>query len=697
MPHLTVSKASITPYLLAEDAKKITRRENLNDRHINATSSEIDPVFAVCRKKLIALDEKIADSPKKKDKRKFKMRKDAIMQNLQDWDYVLKKSKPSIEVHLEKRIHLVFMQAVCCYKTKFTFREGHTLHQGFNAKHIDEVEFNAAHHGTLPNLYCSDDSDDDDDEKVFLLYSGIYDESNATMGLVKPVNDADRAIDEKRTTSLLRDKTIRLLNKAAQGEITPTEVAKRFIKSLIYEINKAIKNEKKEVVSVLKIYLNIAEEIAESVKDPESFDLWMNLQLDNPALVNKELTNRELIKRKINDLAMVINSEGSIFYSFYPIYYRELLSLFKTEENRKVVEKAIGKTLQELNKEIEGFTKTKKATALVENHKDEIKALKKELLPIIAEKQHKEASEKFLDGVSENKKIRLRQPLQMLRFGMISADQEAQSRIKIILYDSLNKIKGGSRAHFFDDFFFNSILEATETEADRRAFAKLFNLSNELIQQVREVRVNQSAYKAINEFTSSLCTLSNEIREGEKTNKKKKLRTKINDIITQIDKSTKVATKTITTFCYRRLYDQMETKDEKRFLKELISCSRNSVDQDITLLPRKITTAEKKLDNNEKKIEKAVTEALKIVKDLRKKTNEFKGNLLFELRKAAGMNKAYFVAEYNKLYSPNPSMTQERLIDLENGECKITSKIAERVSQIFGVNPNLFFPSHFAE
>ena len=96
-----------------------------------------------------------------------------------------------------------------CYRTGYRFREGHTIHQGLGAHHISLgnkgiLKFEAAHSPTIPCLYAY--SAETKEESVFLYRSGIYDESNATIDLLKTVNDADSAIDWKDARILCAQK-----------------------------------------------------------------------------------------------------------------------------------------------------------------------------------------------------------------------------------------------------------------------------------------------------------------------------------------------------------------------------------------------------------------------------------------------------------------------------------------------------------
>ena len=120
--------------------------------------------------------------------------------------------------------------------TKHTFRPGYVKHQGFSAEQPedDSVELRGAHSATIPCLYTDSTTRA---KFVFLYRSGFYDESNATIDILKEVNDADSSIDGHNSGNKLRKATINLLNKAAQGDDnTPEVVTKLLVKALIKQI-----------------------------------------------------------------------------------------------------------------------------------------------------------------------------------------------------------------------------------------------------------------------------------------------------------------------------------------------------------------------------------------------------------------------------------------------------------------------------
>ncbi|MGE4575338.1 MAG: XRE family transcriptional regulator, partial [Parachlamydia sp.] len=203
----------VDPYFLAKDALK-KDRVNLDDEKENTTSSLRNFTFSDF------------NTPHQK-------------RQLADRQFRVERSIFILEQHIEKKVMSIFFQAIVCFLTKNVFREGHTIHQGYTAKSLHGVKFQAAHSATLPCLFAKQG----DTEIVYLYRSGYYDESNATLDVIKAINDADRSIEEKTKDSLLRQKAIALLNLTSVGKITPEEVVTHFVNHLIEEIDKALTRE----------------------------------------------------------------------------------------------------------------------------------------------------------------------------------------------------------------------------------------------------------------------------------------------------------------------------------------------------------------------------------------------------------------------------------------------------------------------
>lgn len=678
MGHLTVATATVYPHFESINADRIKTRDILGNKGLigsNATSSLVDECLNTHRKSNLT-----------------KMEKD----QLKDWKFILNKSKDAIEQHFEKRVSQLFMQAVLCYHTDYSFREGHTIHQGLEAHHLGDIKFNAAHHATVPCLYALSKSTKQ--EVVFLYRSGFYDESNATIDIIKQVNEADRAIDEKTKTSLLRRTVVALLNKASEAKLTPPEVIRKFIESSINEIDKAIQKETEEVIDVLKLYRKQAENLINYVDDPENIDRWLNLNMDDPVIIQPGITNQELIKKKIDDLPVVIHqkrhqdkTESHIPCHFHDLYLHRVLSQFEDKE-LKILEKTLDIKFEDLDRKVKSFRYVIKTKALIEQHAEKINQLKTEILPLIPEKQDQPVKEEHL-SFSSAKTISLRPSLYRLRYTMLACDHKVQSTIKSLFDKTLNDVKKDSRAHHFDDFFYHFILNQAKNDSDRLILSKLLNVSpTALKQKIREIKVNEAAHNAISYYASDLCRLSDKIRENKLSDKD--LKKEISKVVKQISDSSKADRFTITSLCYSRLYDRVENLEEKLLLKELIG-SKESID-DLISQKTKETTAEKIINGKSKEIKKTIKTTFEEIAKLNEKTHQYKSKLLLELREANGMSQKHFIEQYNKKFI-DQTINNAQLIDFEKARTSIPNKTIQQSAKVYGISPTLFFPSHFAE
>lgn len=658
---LTLANATVYPHLESKEANRIKRREILGEKGLvgcNATSSLADECLNIYRDRDLNTEEK---------------------KQLADWKFILNRSKDAIEQHFEKRVSQMFLQAVLCYNSDYIFREGHTIHQGLGAHNLNDIKFNAAHHATIPCLYAK--SKTTNKEVVFLYRSGFYDESNATIDLVREVNEADRAIDEKhKKSSFLRRKAVSLLNKVSWGWLSPPQAIKKFLDYSIIEIDKAIaKENNNKVVDVLKLYRQHAENLIDYVNDPNNIDLWLNLQIEDPIVVNKDMTYQSLIKKKVNDLPFSILrerhkdlNESHTPYHFQDLYHHWVLSQFQDEE-LKVLEKALDINFEKLDEKIKNFSHTKKTEAFIEKHAEKIDELKNEIILLLNQKQDNPIKEESFE-FSTTKKICLRPSIYRLRYEMLSEDQKVQSKIKSLFDSTLNKVKNGKSLPHFDDFFYHFILNEVPEESDKLILAKLLNVSpTALKQKIREVKVNANAHAAINEYASALCRLS-----------------EFNKVVKQICDSTNCNKIMIITLCQRRFHDQFATVYEKVTSREY---DVERIDKWISQKSKDNLT-EQEINKNSEIIRKAIQDAFNEISELNEKTRNYKAKLLCELRKASGMTQNNFLEKYKKKFT---SMTNAKLIDYEKGRVEINLKMAERFAEIYGVSPTLFSPSHFAE
>lgn len=701
---ITLNKVQVYPNLSADNAAKVKTRVKLDENNRNKTSSLTDPVLAEFR------DHQL---------------KPVEVAQLKNWDFVLDKSSSTIQQHLEKRVFHLFLQAVVCYQTGYLFEEGHTVHQGFGAHPIEyedgKLEFQAAHSPTLPCIYAS--SPNSNQKVVYLYRSGCYDEGNGTIDLVKAVNDADRAIDEKYASSLLRKKAIKLLNLASSGKLTPEQVSKEFALKLIEEIDHASEREQNnQVHDVLHLYRDHAELLWSYVDNPEYIDQWLNLNLDDPILHHANQITEQLkqggmvaqtdilalIKRKVDHLPVMIrqkeHQENNVCrppFHFLDLYHFNLLKRFKGED-LQIIEEATGIKYQNLATKVSHFKRTNKTIGLLAKNAAKIDELTQEIMPLIAKAQGKDVDSEQIVGLSQTRKTCLRPDVWRLRYQMIREDQKAQSVVKSKIEQVLNEIKQTSKAHYIEDFYYLSLLNQAKSSQTQQRLSKLLNLSSlQLHQNIREIKINEAVHSNIERYAREVSRISGLIndfcgRRKVSTLTEKSIQGSINQIYAQISSGCKANREQIKFLFYKRLFERAEKAEEKVLLTKLLSHTEKQIDEKIAVyLSKKVNNAEQHVKNQAQKVQDTVNVLLHEIANLNRKTSEFRRKLMTELRLSNGMSQDYFKAVYKKNY-PRYPMSAGTMSNLENGAKLITADIIEQISDIFCVNKNLFYPYHFA-
>lgn len=207
----------------------------------------------------------------------------------------------SMQLHVEKRVAIFFQQLVACYQTKLHFEIGTTLDQGESAPALkyetpDGISHklctrNAAHSSTIPCLVAYKESEWKDfiDNKIdaaagFIYFKGshLYGLCNSTIDMPRAINEADIAIDGKSNDSALRKASLELLNKASQGQVSPMDGLKDFLKILTTMVDdKKHTAPKDDVKRALRHYARILKNINESINDDqEIFNQWLDIRLD---------------------------------------------------------------------------------------------------------------------------------------------------------------------------------------------------------------------------------------------------------------------------------------------------------------------------------------------------------------------------------------------------------------------------------
>ncbi len=668
MPATTVNlnRLTVSPEFKIEDAKK-ARRGLLPS---NSSSSEIDQIYCAVEQRA----------------------------RIKDAKFRLTQSTDQIILHVEKRVSLFFLQVIACYNTRKTFHEAKTLHQGYNAKSVNSTKFQAAHSATNPNLST--------DGKIYLYRSHLYDESNATLDLPKEVNDADRDIDEKYRDSLLRKDSIALLNRASQGLTSPVDATKEFVALFLRETTKFIESEKNEhVVEVLKIYKRAGESLSALLNQPNSpqFEQWLNIDLENPLAApfidqyqkeeefDKE-TCLKFIKEKINHLRSELLEERSSMQTacapthFRPLFYLEIFKRLN-QSGKEIVGEAVEQNYQELCGKIYKNAGPTKAILAANNAK--IARVISEIIPAVRKAWGSEVETNELLPAFPKKRTALSIPLFRRRFEVIQADLQAQSVIKSEFDEVFQKIqRTNNRTPNLHSFFYGYLL-STASPTLRLQLSKLLNLSYlTLLQTVRELQYNKDVHKALATRATPIQKLAGKIKSAAGENRdREKLQRKITKLFTDINHS---GTKTL---FHMRLYDVMETNEERIFLSGLIGKTLEETDTWIKRNCTKIPKAKSLLKQNE--LEMLVQFATTEINKLQQKVRKYQGDVLGELRVGHGLSFKGFVSDYLRNH-PKP-MSVGTAHSLENGTRIFEPKLITRLAQFFGVMESIFYPSTFSQ
>jgi hypothetical protein len=686
-------EVEVYPSLSAVDADKLVRVKLEG----NKTSSLADPVFAEYRN---------GDWTNRK------------IQDLTNWDFCFTKSRSWIEQHLDKRVSQLFIQAVLCYQTGYRFREGQTIHQGLGAHHITHrqgtLAFEAAHSPTIPSLYAYNPATQQ--ESVFLYRSGFYDESNATIDLVKVVNEADSAMDWMDPNNSLRAKTVELLNSASKGAMTPEQVVKQFILQMVATIDVAKqKARKQEVRDVLQYYRDLTGPLLDYVDLPEHIDRWLNLNMEDPFCKEAVATidrlkegapvSRaqilQLIKSKIDQLPIVINQERHQKYNdniapahFYDLFYLTLLQKIAAEDV-PLFEESMSIRVIDLRQRANTFVITGVSKGMLAQNAAKIDKLVTELKPLFSHLKGEGVGAGQLTALSADKKIGLRPGVYLKRYEIIRKDQEAQSVIKSKIESIWHKIQQTSKAPHLEGFFYSALLAQAPNEKIRQTFCKLLSISGaELAQRIQEIKVNSIAHGALEQHSHDISQLANEVVLCTQDD----ARAKIQAVLQRCTSSART-TNAIDILFYKRLFNCMHTPVKKAEMARRIGKTEADIDkqiaQKIAAKPQ-IPMAETVIQNQSAKIQEIMTVATGALSHLHAATMRFRRELMVELRLSHGMKQNHFKAIYKQRFPGSP-MSDGTMSNLENGLKPIDDTIIAQLSSIFGVAKDLFYPSHFAE
>jgi len=353
-----------------------------------------------------------------------------------------------------------------------------------------------------------------------------------------------------------------------------------------------------------------------------------------------------------------------------------------------------------LRKKVGTFKRVNSTNGVLTRNAEKINNLIGQILPLISCARGKTVDLNELEGISEGKKVSLRPGVYRLRYQMIRADQEVQSKIKSFAESTLNKIKkeNGTIANL-EAFFFHSLLK--ETPSLKQTFCKLLNISSlRLEQKVRELKVNSIAHRTIEEYARHVSEISGQIhsaRNRADRRMKSNLRNSIRNTY-RLMRSSKSA-RGMEALFYKRLFDHADTKEEKELLTELLGRGESEIDGAITnLLASKKTLpkAERVINGNRGKVKRVIRKTLNEIAKLNTKTGEIRSGMMKELRLSHGMSQDHFKKLYGEYY-PRFPMSDGTLSNLENNKKEIDSTISKHIGKIFGVSSRLFGPFHFAD
>jgi hypothetical protein len=232
-----------------------------------------------------------------------------------------------------------------------------------------EFQRNAAHSSTLPCLIAYDPTEwaayqakkiPEPTGFVFLKGTDAYRLWNSTLNMPRWVNNADISIDGTTKNVQLRVQALALLNRAAQGEVTPDQALETFIDLCLRQIEASLKavklKGKREEERVLHSYREVLEEMQEELTtegekrledllnitlDPEATDATCRAiiyKIRYRAIRDSQLGQAELI-HKINQVRKAILGHKTKPLYFEGVFRTLLIEQARTKEDRQRLEK----------------------------------------------------------------------------------------------------------------------------------------------------------------------------------------------------------------------------------------------------------------------------------------------------------------------------------------------------------------------
>ncbi|MDQ5955756.1 MAG: helix-turn-helix transcriptional regulator [Candidatus Rhabdochlamydia sp.] len=352
---------------------------------------------------------------------------DAPVSTLPSVEEIIEKYRDLIFEHVSRRIAFFFQQLICCFQTKLHFEIGPVVSQGASAKkvvltdqNLANLEFkrNATHSSTLPCLVAYDLEEWESCQAkktkipkgwIFLKGTDSYRLWNSTINMPHWVNMVDLQIDGTSRDQKLRDKTLHLVNTAAQGEIDPEEGLELFIKLSIDQVESSYKVATQLMYrKILNLYKYELESTQVSFNHNRS--MWLEAllsirvsdesfrkiiyQIRYLTIRDAQLGQAELMQKIDLAKQKILSSYKRKLPYFEPAFRSLLIAETYTQRNRKRLEKMYNFSYFDFKERLSGtklniFDNTK--IKLAEKHRPQIIALSAEIIRDIQELRKKEA------------------------------------------------------------------------------------------------------------------------------------------------------------------------------------------------------------------------------------------------------------------------------------------------------------------
>ncbi len=294
-----------------------------------------------------------------------------------------------IEEHIQRRTFFFFQQLVVCYQTKLHFELNGAQDQGKSPDRIKigktQITRNAAHSSTLPCLIAYDNEAWEEFQRgetpqpegfIFLKGTDYYRTANATMNMPRFINEADIKMDAG-----LRKRSLELINRASQGEISPQEALARFIQIALEEIEDAKKRPQKgknrvQILEVLDFYeanfRSIEEELTQDTASV--LEKLLNIKLEgiynSPAekvvlkIRFKAIRDTQVAQRKLIQKVEKLKCELLKKYESKPDHFDAalrtlLINQARTPDNRTRMEKLFNFSSFDFQTRLKAGNKTK--------------------------------------------------------------------------------------------------------------------------------------------------------------------------------------------------------------------------------------------------------------------------------------------------------------------------------------------------